>query len=114
MKEFINGYEKIHNLFGYFPTFHDDIIERVEITKDRVLLTIDLETKPKNSEEDFKLEIIFNEVSSINIEGDIYEIVTIIFDIDFNKKGDLIETKISSSLGVSGVIESRNVEINVV
>lgn len=31
-KSFINGYEKIENDFGYFPSFHDDTIDKIEIS----------------------------------------------------------------------------------
>lgn len=47
--EIIKNYEKVNKVFGYFPTFHDDIVTGLSINKNNLILTI--ETKSNSLKE---------------------------------------------------------------
>ncbi|MGG5461135.1 hypothetical protein [Clostridium sp. B9] len=48
LRKFITGSEVIEKSLGYFPSFHDDIIEKVEISKEGIKLYLTLQSHPKN------------------------------------------------------------------
>lgn len=110
-KSFIYGHEKIENDFGYFPSFHDDIIDRIEISSQGITFIIDMQTIPTGMSSYPKVKLMFCEVKDFNLEGEMYGCVSIILDIEFTKVDDYIETQISSSLGAGGTIRSNKVQI---
>lgn len=111
-KSFISGYEKLENDFGYFPSFHDDVIEKIEISSEGITFYIDMQTVPEDMSSYPKIKITFSEVQNYYFEGEIYGCVSIILDMEFIKKDDYIETQISSSLGASGTIRSKKVQVD--
>lgn len=109
----IKNYSVLKEVFGYFPTFHDDIISEINIKSDEILIRIDFETLPQNSDAK-SVEIKITDIIDIDIEGEFCGEVSIIFELEFNKKEDLIELEISTSMGISGVIRARNFEFNLI
>lgn len=112
-KSFIIGYEKIENDFGYFPSFHDDVIEKIEISREGITFLINMETLPNGMNSYPKVKLIFCEVNDFNLEGELYGCASIIFDMSFTKIDDYIKTEINSSLGTCGTISSRKVKIDI-
>lgn len=109
---FIIGYENIKNDFGYFPTFHDDIIDKIEIFESEIIFIITMNTLPNGINIYPKVKITFFEVKSFNLEGQLYGLASIILDMKFIKKYNYIETELTSSLGTSGTIKSNKVQID--
>ena len=109
---FIIGYENIKNDFGYFPTFHDDIIDKIEIFESEIIFIITMKTIPNNINIYPQVKITFFEVKSFNLEGQLYGLASIILDMKFIKKYNYIETELTSSLGTSGTIKSNKVQID--
>jgi hypothetical protein len=112
-KSFIIGFEKIQNDFGYFPLFHDDVIDKIEITSEGIVFIIDMKIFPRGMSSYPKIKLMFFGVEGYHLDGEIYGCASIILDMEFIKVGDYIETQISSSLGASGVIRSNTVQIEV-
>ena len=111
--DFIKGSKEIQAHFGYFPSFHDDYIESIEITSKTIVIRIRMESSAvnlkKNANE--RLKLTFGNVKKFSFEGELYDCVSIIFDMVFEKKEEEIITKIETSLGIEGVIHSEDVSI---
>jgi len=110
---FIKGSKEIQAYFGYFPSFHDDYIESIEITSKTIIICIRMESsevnlKPNANE---RVKLTFGNVKKFSFEGELYDCVSIIFDMVFEKKEEEIITKIETSLGIEGVIHSEDVSI---
>ena len=110
---FIKGSQAIENHFGYFPSFHDDYIESIEITSQAIIICIRMESsetnlKPNANE---RVKLTFGNVKKFSFEGELYGCVSIILDMVFEKQEEGIITKIETSLGTEGVIHSKDVSI---
>jgi hypothetical protein len=110
-KLFISGYEKIENDFGYWPSFHDDIIDKIEISSEGITFFINMQTFPKGMNSYPRIKLMFCGVEKFYLEGELYGCASIIFDMESQKKDNYIETQISSSLGASGTILSDKIQI---
>jgi hypothetical protein len=110
-KSFISGHEEIENYFGYFPSFHDDIIDKIEISSEGIIFLINMQSIPAGINSYPKVKLIFCEVKDYCLEGEIYGCASIILDMEFTRVNDYIETQINSSLGAGGTIRSNMVKI---
>jgi hypothetical protein len=110
-KLLVNGYEKIENNFGYWPSFHDDIVEKIEISSDEITFFIKMQTFPKSMNSSPVIKLMFCEVDKFNLEGEPYGCASIIFDMETQEGDNYIETQISSSLGANGTIRSKTIKI---
>lgn len=110
-KSFIDGYEKIENDFGYWPSFHDDIIDKIEISNEGITFYIKMQTFPKAMNSYPRIKLMFLGVEKFCLEGEPYGCASIIFDIQSQIIDNYIETQISSSLGASGYIRSNKIQI---
>ncbi|MHC1723735.1 MAG: Imm50 family immunity protein [Aminipila sp.] len=70
-KELIDGYEEIENVCGYWPSFHDDTIEKIEISEDGIMLIISFEKPPNNISADVTIKLSFKEVEAFSLSGQI-------------------------------------------
>ena len=102
MRNLIEGYDELEKKLGYEPNFHDDNIEKVIITGDRV--EFDLKTESK-----ILYKLTFEDVKKINLKGELWGKVGIIFALEIEKTDDGIKTTIEESLGVYGEIISRRI-----
>lgn len=109
----IKGSKEIENYFGYFPSFHDDYIERIEITSQAITIGIRMGSLESNQKLNTKqrVKLTFTEVKSFSFAGELYGCVSIILDMVFEKQEQGIVTKIETSLGTEGVIHSEDVSI---
>lgn len=110
---FIKGSKEIQAHFGYFPSFHDDYIESIEITSKAIMICIRMESseanlKPNANE---RLKLTFENVKKFSFAGELYGCVSIILDMTYEKQEEGIVTKIETSLGTEGVIYSEDVAI---
>lgn len=107
---YIKGSDELINYFGDMPIFHDDYIESIKISNGCICIIIHMkENAVKKGNE--KAKLIFSDVKSLNLIGEIYSYVSIIFEVTFTKVNEFIHTEIETSHGVRGKIVSSNVEI---
>ena len=104
MRNLIEGYNELEKKLGYEPNFHDDNIEKVTITRDRV--EFDLKTVSK-----VLYKLIFEDLKEINLKGDFRFLVQfgVIFGLEIEKTDDGLKTIIDSSLGLDGDITSGKI-----
>lgn len=110
-KLLIKGYEKIESDYGYWPSFHDDIIDKIEIKSEGITFLINMQTLPKNANSYPRIKLTFFGIEKFHLEGELYGCASIILDMEFQKIDNFIETQISSSLGVHGTICSNEIQI---
>ena len=108
-KLFVCGYEKIESDYGYWPSFHDDIVEKLEISSEGITMLINMKKLPKGMDAYPKIKLMFCEVKEFHLEGEIYGCASIIFDMHCQKTEDSIETQITSSLGAGGIITCNKI-----
>ena len=94
----------IRKKLGYEPNFHDDHIEKVIITKDKIIF--DLRTVDK-----VFYSLIFEDVQEINLKGDFKFIVElgVILDLEIEQVDGMLKTVIEESLGLYGEITSKRI-----
>ena len=109
----IKGSKEIENYFGYFPSFHDDYIESIEITSQAITIVIRMESLESNQRFNTKerVKLTFTGVKSFSFAGELYGCVSIILDMVFEKKEERTITKIETSLGTEGVICAKQIAI---
>lgn len=113
---FIDGYKEVNTHFGYFPSFHDDYIESIEISHKKIIMYIKMESSasnivPNNNE---KLKLVFSDIKEFNFSGQLYGYVSVIGNIDFQHNNNIIKTTITTSLGTEGTIVSDHLQIELV
>lgn len=113
-KSLVDGHEKIEKVFGYWPSFHDDIIDKIEISNGEITFYVKMGDFPNNISLYHGIKLMFCGVEKFNLEGEPYGCASIIFDIESQKVDNYIETQISSSLGASGFIHSNRIQIELV
>ena len=111
-KFLISGHEKIECDYGYWPSFHDDIVDKIEISSEGILMFIKMQTFPKGKDSYPRIVLMFSEVEDFRLDGEIYGCVSIILGIETKKIDDCIETQITSSLGVGGIISCNKISID--
>lgn len=108
-KLFICGYEKIESDYGYWPSFHDDIVEKIEISSIGITMFIKMQKLPKGMDSYPIIKLMFCEVKEFSLEGEIYGCASIILDMHSQKTENCIETQITSSLGAGGTISCNRI-----
>lgn len=111
-KEWVNGYKQIEKVYGYWPSFHDDTIEKIEIDKEGIKFIITMEEVPMGMEENPIIKMSFLNVKKFYLDGGIYGCASIILDIETEKSQNIIETKMASSLGARGTIFSKSITVD--
>ena len=102
MRNLIEGYNELEKKLGYEPNFHDDHIEKVIITRDRV--EFDLKTESK-----ILYKLIFEDAKKINLRGEVDSMAGIIFGLEIEESDGVLKTLIDSSVGVDGEIISKRI-----
>lgn len=102
MRKLIEGYDELEEKLGYEPNFHDDNIEKITITKDKIefkLKTVD----------GILYSLIFEDVKNMELKGEIWCIAGIIFELEIEQVDEMLRTIIDSSVGVDGEIISKRI-----
>ena len=107
----INWYEEIEKLYGYFPTFHYDVIEKIEICNDKIIMTVKMETNPKNISSVVRIQFIFENVLELNLEGDGYINQLIIFEIEIEEYDFYTRVVVDGTTGLCGNIKAEKVQV---
>ena len=104
MENFIEGFKELERKLGYEPDFHDDYIEKVTITSDR--MEFDLKT-----ENGILYSLIFDGVKEIHLEGEIDSMAGIIFGLEITQIDKMLKTDIDASVGLCGDIISKRIAV---
>ena len=102
MRNLIEGYNELEKKLGYRPDFHDDNIEKVTITRDRV--EFDLKTV-----NEILYSLIFEDAKKINLRGEVDSMAGIIYGLEIEESDGMLKTIIDSSVGVDGEIISGRI-----
>ena len=102
MRNLIEGYNELEKKLGYRPDFHDDNIEKVTITRDRV----ELDLKTVN---EILYSLIFEDAKKINLRGEVDSMAGIIYGLEIEESDGMLKTIIDSSVGVDGEIISGRI-----
>ena len=102
MRNLIEGYAELEKKLEYEPNFHDDYIEKVTITRDKI--EFDLKTVDGGF-----YSLIFEDVREINLKGEFLGEVGIIFALDIEQTNNGLKTTIEESLGLFGEITSGKI-----
>ena len=102
MRSLIEGYDELEKKLGYEPDFHDDHIEKVTITSDRI--EFDLKT-----EGEIFYSLIFEDVKDINLKAEILGVVGIIYELNIKQVDGMFKTTIEEALGLYGEIISKRI-----
>ena len=113
-KSFVKGHAKLERDYGYWPSFHDDIIDKIEISSRNIAFFIHMKTIPEGTASYPIVKLTFYGIRKFSLEGELCGCASIIFDMGSQKIDDYIETQISCSLGTSGTICSKSIEIELV
>ena len=110
---FIKGSKEIERHFGYFPSFHDDYINSIEISGEAIVICIRMECSEANLKPNAKerVKLTLEKPKKFFLEGELYGCVSILFDMTFEKHEEEIVTKFTASLGAEGIIHSEAVAI---
>ena len=97
--------------YGFIPDFHDDHVESISITADRiemVIRTVDGSSRiQKRNGARFKLT--FQGVKEFCLKGEMYGTVSIVLDLLFSEKPEGVEARLETSLGTEGFILAKEV-----
>lgn len=110
----IKGAERIIHDYGYFPTFHDDIIKEIHITPGRIEIKVEMVTFPEGRNSYPDVIFVFEGISSFNFEEEdaIFDFLTCILHLDFTMVDNLIQMDIAGD-GVVGRVICKNIEIKI-
>lgn len=111
----VQGMDELERKFGFVPDFHDDLIESILITPNRIELVIQTVDGPSRVQKchGARVKLTFTDVRSFQFQGEMYGTVSIILDLWFEEKGENIETVLETSLGTEGRIVSKEVAVSV-
>ena len=102
MRNLIEGYDELEQKLGYVPIFHDEYIEKVTITNDRIEFVL-------KTESGVLYTLIFEDVKKIQLEGEIWGVAGIIYALEIERVDGMLKTDIDSSVGLCGEIVSKRI-----
>ncbi|PAB57383.1 Imm50 family immunity protein [Anaeromicrobium sediminis] len=109
--DYIQGSDDIIKDYGYWPDFHDDYMEKINISGSKIELLIKMVTIPKEFNE-YYVKIIFEDVVDFKLEGELLGITCIILDLEIKIDAqNTMNCHIYSSLGTSGFIRAKKVTV---
>lgn len=109
----VQGMEELERKFGFQPQFHDDYVESIIVTSDRIEIVIQTVDGPgrlqKRNGARFKLTC--QDISEFYFKGKMYGIVSIISELLFLERPEGVEVRLATSLGAEGVVWAKEVKI---
>ncbi|HKI18385.1 MAG TPA: Imm50 family immunity protein [Isosphaeraceae bacterium] len=114
---FVTGASKLIDLYGYFPSFHDAVVESILIERDGPTVTIRFTTNDEaysggQVREPDQLAIVviqWSEVSDLRLSG--IDRRNWIDGLTFSVEGGSIRSELELMDGIEGFILARRVEI---
>lgn len=99
--------------FGFIPDFHDDHVESVLITAERIEMVIRTVDGPSRIQKrnGARFKLTFQGVKEFCLKGEMYGTVSIILDLLFSEKPEGVEAKLETSLGTEGFILAKEVRM---
>lgn len=108
----VKGYSDFYALYGYWPSFHDDEIVRVEMNSKGITFTVKMLTRPENMEEYPIIELIFSKIKESMLNN--WYLNNSFSELHFSYDNENIRTELFANLGLNGLILSRDIGIKVV
>jgi tryptophanyl-tRNA synthetase len=107
---FISNAESIVNIFGYWPTFHDDILEELKVSSTNSCLIMTITSKQiKNKVA--TIIITLKNIQDLKVSG-FQKNCNIINNLSFREDDqDLINIKLSPSVGLGLEVKCKEVLI---
>ena len=102
MRNLIEGYDELEQKLGYVPIFHDEYIEKVTITNDRIEFVL-------RTESGVLYSLIFDDVKEIEFKAQISGVVGIIYELEIEQVDGMLKTGIDATLGLCGEIISKRI-----
>lgn len=109
----VQGMEELEKKFGVVPDFHDDHIESISITADRIEMVIRTEDGPSRLQKrnGARFKLTFQGVEEFCFKGAMYGTVSIILDLLFFEKPEGVEARLETSLGTEGFVLAKEIRI---
>ena len=109
----VQGIEVLERKFGFVPDFHDDHVESISITADRIEMVIRTEDGSSRLQKrnGARFKLTFQGVEEFCLKGAMYGTVSIILDLLFFEKPEGVEARLETSLGTEGFVLAREVRI---
>jgi len=116
--EAISGAHELHDWFGYWPSFHDAEIMRLDLNRhgSSTLFVHTWEMTDKIDGEGFYVldkhvvvEFMLEDVSGLNLTG--FNFQNVIFELSIEKKEEGFLLDLAPCYGLAGTIEAKNLSI---
>ena len=109
----VQGMEELERKLGFVPEFHDDHIESISITADRIEMVIRTEDSPSclQKRNGARFKLTFQGVEEFCFKGAMYGTVSIILDLLFFEKPEGVEARLETSLGTEGFVLAKEIRI---
>lgn len=106
MRNIIEGYNELEKKLGYEPNFHDNHVEQVTITKDKIIFEL-------RTLDNVFYSLIFEDIQEINLKGDFRFIIElgVILDVEIEQINGMLKSIVDSSLGLCGEIISKRIMV---
>lgn len=109
----VQGMDVLERKFGFVPEFHDDYVESIVITANRiemVIRTIDGLSRVQKRD-GARIKFIFTGVKEFGFKGEMYGTVSIILGLKFYEKDGYVEMKLETSMGTEGFVSAKDARI---
>lgn len=109
----VQGMEELESKYGFIPDFHDDHVESISITADRIEMVIRTVDGPSRIQKrnGARFKLTFQGVKEFCLQGEMYGTVSIILDLLFSEKPEGVEAKLETSLGTEGFVLAKEIRI---
>lgn len=100
--DFIKNAKQVIDCFGYWPTFHDDIILAFEVDTIPLSIKLKIEScakRPGSDDKCFIITLVLRGVIKLDLNSNAENIASVIFDMSFKKNDDCTEVNMDSSTG---------------
>jgi hypothetical protein len=114
----IDGAQELHDWFGYWPTFHDAEIVRLELNRSGSSL-LSVHTWEITNETDqqgyyvlaknITVDLLLDGISNLHLDGFSHQ--NVVGGVSFERKGDGIMVTLWPCYGLSGSLEVSNISI---
>lgn len=109
----VHGIEVLEKKFGFVPDFHDDYVESILVTADRIELVVCTVDGPTRLEKRNGAEVkfVFQGIKEYSFKGEMYGTVSIILDLLFFERPEGVEARLETSLGTEGYVLAKEMRI---
>ena len=109
----VQGIEVLEKKFGFVPDFHDDYVESILVTADRIELVVRTVDGPARLEKrnGAGYKFVFQGIEEYFFKGKMYGAVSIILELLFFERAGGVEARLETSLGTEGFVLAKEMRI---